>query len=373
MPVTPTAISHPLLSDTRLAILDGGLGTTLETTFGLDISNTPLWSAKAAIEHPETIVDAHLAFLRAGAEIILTATYQSSLETYRKAGYTDDEAAALVKKCVGLAAEARRRFRQERPSQNPKIALSLGPYGAGLSPAQEFDGYYPPPYGPRGYTVDGRNINSFAEGEAEDEQLAIQALAEYHFSRLQLAADDPDVDLIAFETVPLLREVRAIRMAMGRLATDKPWWVSFVFPDGKFPNTLRPDADERVAIHDIIAATFGDASTENPCPAAIGINCTPLHALPHIVAEMEAALRLRGEALKPFLVLYPNAGDVYDPASQTWIVKSGEREREVWAEQLRGLVLETLDRPGSVWAGVVVGGCCRTGPQDISLLSSLLH
>nr|GAT47661.1 predicted protein [Mycena chlorophos] len=348
----------------------GWQGTTLETTFGLDISNTPLWSAKAAIEHPETIVDAHLAFLRAGAEIILTATYQSSLETYRKAGYADDEAAALVKKCVGLAAEARMRFRQERPGQNPKIALSLGPYGAGLSPAQEFDGYYPPPYGPRGYAVDGRNVNSFAEEEDEHEQLAIQALEEYHFSRL---ADDPNVDLIAFETVPLLREVRAIRLAMGRLATDKPWWVSFVFPDGKFPNTLSPDTDERVAIHDIVAATFGDTSAENPCPSAIGINCTPLHALPHIVAEMEAALRtqLREEVLKPYLVLYPNAGDVYDPASQTWIVKSGERE--VWAEELRGLVAETLDRPGSAWAGVVVGGCCRTGPQDISLLSSLLQ
>jgi S-methylmethionine-dependent homocysteine/selenocysteine methylase len=50
-------------------------GSTLEDTFKQNITRTPLWSAKPVQESPELMVDAHLAFLRAGAEIILTSTY----------------------------------------------------------------------------------------------------------------------------------------------------------------------------------------------------------------------------------------------------------------------------------------------------------
>jgi homocysteine S-methyltransferase len=50
-------------------------GSTIEDTYKQDITRTPLWSAKPIQENPELIVDAHLAFLRAGAEIILTSTY----------------------------------------------------------------------------------------------------------------------------------------------------------------------------------------------------------------------------------------------------------------------------------------------------------
>ncbi len=75
-----------------MLVLDGGLvcnpvyllcpsllrritkGTTLEDVFHKDIS-TPLWSAKPIEDDPEVIIAAHLAFLRAGADVILTSTY----------------------------------------------------------------------------------------------------------------------------------------------------------------------------------------------------------------------------------------------------------------------------------------------------------
>lgn len=49
-------------------------GTTLEDVFHKDLSH-PLWSARFIDHEPETIIEAHLAFLRAGARIILTSTY----------------------------------------------------------------------------------------------------------------------------------------------------------------------------------------------------------------------------------------------------------------------------------------------------------
>lgn len=56
-------------------LLDGGMGTTLENLGHDDISKSPLWSASVIEKDPQTIVKAHLAFLDAGADVIITNTY----------------------------------------------------------------------------------------------------------------------------------------------------------------------------------------------------------------------------------------------------------------------------------------------------------
>ncbi|KAF8133067.1 Homocysteine S-methyltransferase, partial [Mycena galopus ATCC 62051] len=331
---------HVSGSTVTVNVLDGGLGTTLELLNSLDISHTPLWSAKAAIEHPEAILEAHLAFLRAGAQIILTSTYQS--------GYSSEDAREIMSKCVRLA------LTRERDSR-----LN----GAGLSPAQEFDGYYPPPFGPRGYTPEG--------GNSEEEE-ATAALARFHFERLCVFADDEAVwdtlDFIAFETVPLVREIRAIRMAMADLEKKtvkrKPWWISFVFLQGNFPET---NGDARVPVRSLVNAAIQNpaGSGRLPVPSALGINCTEMGVIPGILAEMEAAVLAECPAIehRPWLVLYPNGGDTYDPVSQTWVVRN---TNDVWAEKLGELVAKIQSDSGGhgrIWPGVVVGGCCRTGPR----------
>ncbi|KAK7001336.1 Hcy-binding domain-containing protein [Favolaschia claudopus] len=371
-------------SVSRAKLLDGGLGTTLENAF--DISHTPLWSAKAAIEHPEALIDAHLAFLRAGAQVILTATYQCSPSTFHKAGYAADEAVETMRKCVWLADEARIRFQAEsaatntapeKPDSGPKIALSLGPFGAGLSPAQEFDGFYPPPFGPRGYTHDNSNCNVFAKDEEgrRKEDAAIEALTQFHLERLTIFAEDKAVwdaiDFIAFETVPLLREIYAIRKAMAELEKQsvkpKPWWISCVFPNGSFPET---DVPVRSVVEAAVARNPADLSITLPVPSALGINCTAVEEIPNILAEMEdvVATEFPLPEERSWLVVYPNGGDKYDPISQTWVVGD---TKGFWAERIRDIVAKV--QSGSCWPGVVVGGCCRTGPEDISLLGQRLE
>lgn len=64
--------SLPVLS------LDGGMGTALEL-MGLTIEDSPLWSASAIEKAPEAIVKAHLDYLEAGADIIITNTYVDSM------------------------------------------------------------------------------------------------------------------------------------------------------------------------------------------------------------------------------------------------------------------------------------------------------
>lgn len=316
-------------------------------------------------------------------------SYQCAFETFALAGYSRDDAQKIMRKSVKLAHEARRRFWEEQDSEGKtrsgvKIALSLGPFGATLNPAQEFDGFYPPPYGPKGYTSNPAesNTNSFPDTDEGRRLVAasVNVLAEFHLERLRVFADDPEtwdmVDLVAFETVPLSREVTAIRRAVGHLQQElrvrdaemKKWWVSTVWPDGRFPEEL-VFGGGRALPRQVVQSLLGNANPSSvPNPWGIGINCTSLEHLPKLLAEFSAAAHelcsASGERL--WLVVYPNGGDTYDPVRRIWI-HTAQGKGELWAEKYWGLVKGT-EGEGSVWSGIVLGGCCRTGPTEIEAL-----
>ncbi|KAF6761164.1 homocysteine S-methyltransferase [Ephemerocybe angulata] len=283
---------------TKVTILDGGLGTALEHELGTDVSESPLWSTRAVINSDQTIVNAHRLFIRAGAKIIETATYQASVPNLVVAGLSLNDAKETMHKAVKLAQRAKALYPET--SGSVRIALSLGPFGATLRPTQEFLGYYPPPYGPKAFSELGPNTRSFSN--PEEEQEAINALA-----------IDPatwnSIDYIAFETVLLKREVKSIRRAISLLSEhlaqtgeslpfSKPWWISFVCPD--------------------------EARSEKlPVPSGIGINCTSLERLPSLIADLTRTIpRVVSSSMS--LVLYPNGGE-YDTSQS--ILGTEERWR----------------------------------------------
>ncbi|KAJ7587084.1 Homocysteine S-methyltransferase [Mycena floridula] len=358
-------------------ITDGGLGTTLEDVFHSNISNTPLWSAKPILEQPESIVEAHLTFMKAGAEVISTSTYQCSFDAFDRSGYTRETATDVMLQSVSLAKEAREKFYAQSSERPIKIALSLGPFGASLSPAQEFNGYYPPPYGPKGYSPGESNTNYFLDDKAEAE--AIQALAEFHFDRLSVFAHHAEtweiIDCIAFETVPLTREILAIRMAMGRLGSEKPWWISAVFPGGAFPEAS--SAGSSKLVHDVVLSALGSdlpLGDSLAVPSGLGINCTELRYVRTLVGEMlkSATEVSHMAAASPWLVVYPNGGGIYDPVTQTWQhpAQTDHNEKQGWVQELAD-VIRSQER-SAFWGGIIVGGCCKTVPSDIAALSRTL-
>ena len=79
--------------------------------------------------------------------------------------------------------------------------------------------------------------------------------------------------------------------------------------------------------------------------------------------------------LKPWLVIYPNGGKVWDPITRTWGEGSRTRgvtvDSRIWAEQLWKQVDIALE--DGIWGGVVVGGCCKAGPDEIMRLASYLN
>lgn len=338
-------------------------------------------------------------------------------------------------KSVKLAVKAREMYERTfwRMTDNwtrVKIALSLGPYGATLEPAAEFTGIYPPPFGPS-------QLSSSSVLDPEQRPLTeadsasyIDALASFHFSRLMVYARHTEVwnaiDLLAFETIPLVTEGQAIRIAVARLedwfqetapreldkATTstrmKPWYISFVFPgpSGEFiqshpvtkgQETQLLESFENSAempatytAYEVAKSVFspgtGGDQRKMSIPDAIGVNCTPGHVLAPIIEGFATALRdlwlkaiYQTEEL-PWLVICPNGGLAYDPVRRTWADipsipgKQIEGREENWAKALAELIgMGSSDLPAadiSIFGGLLIGGCCKTGPNEIKDLKT---
>ena len=317
-----------------------------------------------------------------------------------------------MRSSVALAAEARTRFAAEShvPIYNIKIALSLGAYGASLSLPHEFDGFYPPPYGPQAYVHDSTdgptvlpNRNAFRTDERAQEAQSEAALATFHLERLRIYAADAatwrSIDALAFETIPLAREVRAIRRAVAALEDDslapedrKPWWVCTVYPGGEFPEQQLGDdgvaSGGQLNVQDVLAAYFGDIDVRvapgsgeggrrYAVPDAFGINCTAVAHVARTIAAMTVDLGETGASYHvggrmPWLVLKPNVGHTYDMNTRKWGWHGGElsSQGEEWARQLGDIVRTEADK--GVWGGILVGGCCKAGDVELRALAKVL-
>src|SRR5690242_3509946 len=79
--------------DQKIVVLDGGLATQLEEQ-GHDLRNS-LWSARLLRDEPDEIVAAHRAYVEAGADVAITASYHASYTGFANAGIGADEATQI--------------------------------------------------------------------------------------------------------------------------------------------------------------------------------------------------------------------------------------------------------------------------------------
>ncbi|EXJ85083.1 hypothetical protein A1O3_05758 [Capronia epimyces CBS 606.96] len=337
------ATATALLLDRHVLLLDGGLGTTLEDEHGAQFSTqTPLWSSHLLVENPALLQTVQQDFANAGADILLTATYQASFQGFKKTkvktkakALSDDgiDAAEATKYMLSAITIARNAF-SGRPGL---VALSLGAYGATMVPSTEYSGEY---------------------GALEQNDLF-----QFHMERLSAFTHSEawaDVDLVAFETLPRIDEVRAARQVMRAIAsTDKQYWISCVFPND---DDRLPDGTE---IEELVTAMLDGGRK----PLAIGFNCTKIHKVTGLVRRFEDAAQALSMEL-PRLFIYPDgAGDkVYDTQLQRWV--GDDRGTKPWDQQVFEIVREI--RHGGAWKGIIVGGCCKTTPGHITKLRKRL-
>jgi homocysteine S-methyltransferase len=295
--------AHP----TGIIVLDGGLATELERR-GHDLSDR-LWSARLLLTDPDAIEAAHLAYFRAGARVATTASYQASIEGFADAGLDRHEALRLVALSVTLASRARDRYREESGDDDPLlVAGSVGPYGAMLADGSEYRGDYHP-------------------GDA--------ALADFHRPRME-ALVDGGADILAFETIPSVREAEVLVGLLDEMAI--PAWLSYSCRDADSTSAGEP-------IEDAVAMAT------HPRLVAVGVNCTAPRHLPGLLARAGTATDLP-------LVAYPNGGERWDATDRRWLAGDGAGYDPVVVASWAGL--------GASW----LGGCCGTGPTEIAALAS---
>ena len=85
-------------------ILDGGLSTQLQAQ-GIDIDDR-LWTARTLLDDPQAIEQAHRAFVDAGADVIITASYQISRAGFAASGLAPEGADEAISASIAVARRA---------------------------------------------------------------------------------------------------------------------------------------------------------------------------------------------------------------------------------------------------------------------------
>ena len=304
-----------LLEKRKIIILDGALGTELESQ-GYDVSGK-LWSAQYLLDQPQIIQNVHESYVGAGSDIITTSSYQASIPAFIEAGLTPEKGYNLLKETVFLAQKAIENVwtglspeeQKQRPC--PLVAGSVGPYAAYLANGSEYTGGY---------------------------QLSEEEFRDFHRPRIQ-ALLEAGSDLLAIETIPNGAEAAAILRLLAEEFPQAEAYLSFV-------------AQSENAISDgTKIEELGNLAQESPQVLAVGFNCTAPHLIAPLLGELGKVCN------KPFLT-YPNSGETYNGLTKTW---HDDPEQEL-----------SLLENSKLWQNQGVrlfGGCCRTRPEDIAQLA----
>lgn len=145
-------------------------------------------------------------------------------------------------------------------------------------------------------------------------------------------------DLIAFETIPSIKEAEAV-VELLREFPDSKAWLSFSCQDGR-------------RISD--GSSFSDAvrvANRSAQLVAVGVNCCP-------AALVEPLLDSAGSLLSPDLswVVYPNSGEDWD-MEQGWLTSGNT-----------SALIPGLSHTWMKQGAALIGGCCRVGPAHIAEL-----
>ena len=285
-------------------LLDGGLATELERR-GHDLSSR-LWSARLLIDDPHAIQDVHQGWFAAGADCVITASYQAAFSNLLDEGLSRANVTRLLRQTIQLAKSARAAYRSEcDDSRDLYVAASVGPYGATLADGSEYCGRY---------------------------GLSRSELHDFHAARWEvLEATEPDV--MACETIPDHDEA-AVLIELAR-QSSRPVWLSLCCAD-----------DEHLCDGTRLAEIVSMAA-DCPGVVAVGVNCTAPRNVEGLIT------RIQESAPKKPIIVYPNSGETWDAQARAWRGDADATDFAKWALQWR-------DAGASV-----IGGCCRTTTEHV--------
>ncbi|GIY06690.1 selenocysteine Se-methyltransferase [Caerostris extrusa] len=211
----------------KIYILDGGLATELERD-GYSFLHDPLWSAGMLHTNPEAIVHVHDKYLKNGAEIITSASYQASIPGFQK-------------------------HLRLKNKENKEIfvAGSVGSYGAALADGSEYTGDY-------------------------CDKITHEELINWHRPRIECLIE-AGVDLLAMETIPSVKEGEALMKLLKDIPNIEAW---LSFSCGSMHQT-----SHREDIKSVLNCMKIAPSSQL---VAIGVNCCPSEFAESLLKDISA-------------------------------------------------------------------------------------
>ncbi|MCS6838780.1 MAG: methionine synthase [Bdellovibrionaceae bacterium] len=307
----------------QIMVLDGAMGTMIqqyrltEADYrGNEFKNHPCDlkgnNDLLNLTQPDIIREIHLSYLRAGAQIIETNTFNGTTIAQSEFGLAD-YVERINHAAVQIAKEAIELYRKENPNARCFVAGSIGPTNktASLSP----------------------DVNNSAFRSIDFDQL------ERSYSQQIEALIQAGVDLLlpetSFDTLNMKACLYALRQIEKKMGQRIPLMVSFTITD-RSGRTLSGQTVE----------AFWN-SIRHSEPLIVGINCA-LGA-----ADMRPFLTDLSRVCDTFVSCYPNAG-LPNPLSPTGY----DETPQDMAKILKNYAEEGLFN--------IVGGCCGTTPQHIA-------
>ena len=291
-------------------LLDGGVGTEI-------LRRGVYWRCHGIEQHPEAVEQVHEDYLRAGADVIRTNTFQLNrraylnlfhgLEHMRRIGPKglEDKWAALTRRAVELAREARK-----KSGTNFNGVAIAGV----ISPLE----------------------HSFRPDLAPSEEDCRREHAE-----IVAVLKESGVDFVLLESMNTIREARAACEAVREAGL--PVWASFVVRDNAGLLSKESLAEAVQAVE----AAGADA---------VAVNCAP-------VADITAALRELPKFSRKPLGAFAHIGR-YDPPS--W--KFGFYPRFSGTGEVPPAKYLEAAREWQRLGARIIGGCCGTTPEHIRAL-----
>jgi len=277
----------------RPVILDGGLSTQIQIRGG-DTSGS-LWSARALLDTPEVVQEAHLDFVRAGSDVVITASYQVSRQGFLAAGLEAVAADEALRTSVVVA-------RNATAGLETRVAASVGPYGAILHDGSEYRGNY---------------------GQTQE------FLEAFHRERLEVLAH-ASPDFFAVETIPDVLETTALARVLAEMP-EIPAWFSFTARDEAHLASGEPIEDAIAVVADL------------PNLYAVGVNCVAPECVEGLISRIRASCDAS-------IIVYPNSGGVWSAGVESW---SGDQPLDLthWWDRWRNTGIDIIGGCCGVDAG----------------------
>ena len=360
-------------------ILDGGLGSELDRR-GIAVGDSDLWSAELVISNPTILKQIHQEYLKAGADIVTSASYQGSVAGFKKylkkqqasSNIKDDEleqqALDLIQKSVQVAIDARDEFWTEylkdnkadntstQPRGKPLVAASVGPYGAFLAQGEEYTGDY--------------KFTSEEQGQV--------VLNDFHRPRLQaMLLAKPEV--LAIETIPNAQELTVILDILSgeylkSVKDNAPFpdtFLAFSINTGDYISLADGTPLDSPVVLGKILEINNKSQHQKQLISAVGVNCLPLEKSAISLEFLHEYFNAQGVPDFP-LVVYPNSGEVYDGINKIWLAPAKDENGDGTSNgnfDENSPPVTTLATGAKKWSllgAKLIGGCCRTRPNDIT-------